>query len=59
MPEELMQKYGVHGEHADFTREAWKLEVSDGNTQRGYWEWVSSELEDADSLAPSGWEPKA
>ncbi len=26
--------------HAVYGRDVWKFEVQEGNTQRGYWDWV-------------------
>ncbi len=31
--------------HAEYGRDAWKFEVHEGNTQRGYWDWVELMLE--------------
>ncbi len=28
------------GEHPDWTREEWRLEIAERNTQLGYWDWV-------------------
>jgi hypothetical protein len=35
-------------EHSDHTREAWRDEVREGNTQIGYWEWVSNQIWEAE-----------
>lgn len=46
--EQLDMKYNPDGdgEHPEFTREAWIQAVGAGDTLRGYWEWVASELEE-------------
>ena len=33
---------------ASYNREAWREQVAAENTQLGYWEWASDELEEAD-----------
>ena len=46
---ELLQyKYGDKtgwGEHSDFTREDWQIEVAEQATQRGYWDWVAGRIQ--------------
>lgn len=37
---------GLSGEDFLYTREAWRQEVEDGNTQRGYWDWVEAQIEE-------------
>ena len=32
--------------HPLYGRDDWKHEVSEGNTQRGYWDWVEARLQD-------------
>ncbi|QBJ04459.1 hypothetical protein HOV23_gp114 [Pseudomonas phage Lana] len=34
------------GEHPWNTREEWRREVADENTQLGYWAWVHSKVQD-------------
>lgn len=41
----LQKKYGYWGEHPEHTRWGWQLDVDEGNTSLGYWEWVVSILE--------------
>lgn len=36
----VLQESDSWGEHPDFRRTDWKQEVSEGNTQLGYWDWV-------------------
>lgn len=33
------------GEHPSYTRADWKAEVANGDTQRGYWDWVQHLVE--------------
>lgn len=41
----LVEQYGIHGECPKWTREEWRLEVAERNTQLGYWEWVLHSIE--------------
>lgn len=47
--EELQQRYadpdGGWSEHPRYTRNAWKEQICRNDTQRGYWEWAVSMLE--------------
>lgn len=49
--QELKEKYDAlntgdgWSEHPDFSHEDWAFEASELNTLRGYWDWVSSEIE--------------
>lgn len=36
------------GEHPDFSRADWRHEAGCGDTQRGYWNWISAKLEERD-----------
>ena len=45
--EELREKHGNWGEHEEFTVWDWTQEVAQRSTRRGYWEWVSSKIEQA------------
>lgn len=48
-PDQLSEKYDPdgYGQHPDYTRADWRDEVRRGHTLRGYWDWVSSEIEQA------------
>lgn len=37
---------GLSGADFLYTREAWRQEVEEGNTQRGYWDWVEAQIEE-------------
>ncbi|WP_262030630.1 hypothetical protein [Microvirga sp. Mcv34] len=37
----------VWDDHPDFPSEDWKYEVENGDTRRGYWDWVAAKLEEA------------
>lgn len=37
-------------EHPDYPIEDWKYEVANDDTRRGYWEWVDSQIEQAEEL---------
>ncbi|TEA09065.1 hypothetical protein [Mycobacteroides salmoniphilum] len=39
------QHGGIWGEHPDYPRCDWRLEVANGDTSQGYWVWVLSALE--------------
>lgn len=41
----LISKYGAWGEHPVYLREDWQAEIKDRATNRGYWEWVASAIE--------------
>jgi hypothetical protein len=41
---ELMEE-NVWGAHSLYDRGSWKQEVLEGDTQLGYWEWVSHKIE--------------
>lgn len=47
--DELQQRYAEAyrrwGEHPRFSRNGWLHEVANGDTQRGYWDWVVSQIE--------------
>lgn len=43
--EVLIGSNDVHGEDAKYLRADWTHEVREGNTQLGYWEWVSHSKE--------------
>ena len=38
---------GIWGEHPVHTPEEWGYEVSNGDTRRGYWEWVAEQVDAA------------
>src|SRR3954452_4769817 len=38
----------VWDDHPDFASEDWKYEVENGDTRRGYWDWVAAKLEEAE-----------
>jgi hypothetical protein len=46
-PDDLIQQCGgdVWASHPDVSREDWKYEVANGNTNLGYWEFVCHTLE--------------
>jgi len=44
--DELIARFGPHGEHPDHPRSDWKYEVANGDTQRGYWDYVAAKLEE-------------
>lgn len=46
-PESRLDGGDAWSEHKDHTRSEWRAEVSNGYTQRGYWDWVQAKLEGA------------
>ncbi|MDF9778986.1 hypothetical protein [Pseudomonas baetica] len=45
--DQLRAKHEEAGERACFTKQDWKDEVSNGETLRGYWDWVHAQIEQA------------
>ena len=43
--EDLSLQYGTWGEHPEHSRESWRGEVSNEETNLGYWEWVLQQEE--------------
>jgi len=35
-----MEEENVWGEHPQFTRDGWRTDAGDGDTNLGYWDWV-------------------
>lgn len=48
----LVAVFGAQGEHPDYPRGDWEVEVSNGDTQRSYWDWVQASIE-RDTQDPS------
>lgn len=51
LPLPWVYQCGQSGEDYSHSREAWRQEVEDGNTQRGYWEWVDAQIEETEDAA--------
>lgn len=51
LPLPWVYQCGQSGEDYRHGREAWRQEVEDGNTQRGYWEWVAAQIEETEDAA--------
>jgi hypothetical protein len=47
--ERLTFEFGHWGEHPQYGRADWKYEVANGDTQRGYWDYVAAKLEEEDA----------
>lgn len=49
-PEQLADKYAPDGggQHHKYPLRNWRREVWEGDTLRGYWEWVRAQIEEAD-----------
>ena len=41
---ELIAQFGAWGEHPSYERTGWQYEVANGDTQSGYWDYVSAKL---------------
>ncbi|MBD2745995.1 hypothetical protein IC232_04700 [Microvirga sp. BT688] len=39
----------VWDDHPDYPSEDWQYEVGNGDTRRGYWDWVAAKLEEAEN----------
>lgn len=37
--------HGQWGQHPVFTMEEWREDVANGDTRRGYWDWVQCNIE--------------
>lgn len=50
--EQLMNEFGDWGDHPQFPRSDWLYEVANGDTQRGYWDFVVAKIDgqEADAL---------
>jgi len=44
--DDLIEQYGIWGEHPDHPRGDWQYEVACSDTQLGYWEWVAASESD-------------
>ena len=56
--DELREKYGDAGEHPTYPKSDWGYEVENGDTRRGYWEWVAASIErDVNDMTDSDAEP--
>ncbi len=42
---EAMRRADAWGQNPDWTRNDWQFEVANGETQLGYWQWVSHKIE--------------
>lgn len=42
---QLRTEYGFWGSHPEYPVEDWKYEVNNGDTRRGYWQWVEAMIE--------------
>lgn len=47
-PQTMASHFGVTGEHPDFPVVDWIAAVSQYDTRQGYWDWVATELKNAD-----------
>jgi hypothetical protein len=41
----LEARLGHSGSHEHYLREDWQMEVADGDTSLGYWDWVENNLD--------------
>jgi hypothetical protein len=48
-PTQLRSQFGEWGQHPEFPRSDWQYEVGNGDTQRGYWDFVAAKLDEAKS----------
>lgn len=46
LPAPWSYQCGLSGEDFLYSREAWRQDVEEGNTQRGYWDWVEALIEE-------------
>jgi hypothetical protein len=45
------------GQHPTYPRSNWEYEVVNGDTQRGYWDWVAAQIECDDLEAQAQQQP--
>lgn len=43
-----LRRKNLWGEHPEHPRDDWRLDVYEGNTNLGYWEWVSARLDEGE-----------
>lgn len=43
--EQLMNEFGIWGDHPQVPRSDWQYEVANGDTQRGYWDFVAAKVD--------------
>lgn len=48
-PDVLAERFGSWREHPDYAWRDWVYQVSNGDTHAGYWEWVSSNIQQAEN----------
>lgn len=51
LPAPWSYQFGLSGEDYRHGRDGWRQEVEDGNTQRGYWDWVEAQIEETEDAA--------
>ena len=51
LPPPWVYQCGLSGEDYRHGRDGWRQEVEDGNTQRGYWDWVEAQIEETEDAA--------
>jgi hypothetical protein len=44
--EQIQAKYEAKGGHSRFAKSDWQAEVANGDTLRGYWDWVQAKVEE-------------
>jgi hypothetical protein len=47
-PQLIAEADSVWDDHPNYPSEDWKYEVENGDTRRGYWDWVAAKIEEAD-----------
>lgn len=50
LPKTLAEKHGAWGEIRAFPRQDWIAEVSNENTNLGYWQWTATKLQEIETL---------
>lgn len=45
--EEFKKEKGYWAGHPDWPAEDWQAEVANGDTRRGYWDWVQAGMDQA------------
>ena len=48
--DKLVKQYGYWGTYQSYPAADWVYEVRNGDTRRGYWEWVAAKLEEESNL---------
>jgi hypothetical protein len=52
-PDVLADTYMAEGQHPAHLKEYWRFAVAQGQTEHGYWQWVSQKISEEDDASPA------